>query len=232
MTASSRRTPLIAGLVTAIVVLAGVIVFLMTQKPAEQPFPPSSGTYTTIPEADQIPTRDADDPKAMGEVDAPVVLVMWTDYGCHFCKVFLDETLPGLQQYVDDGYLRIEAREFPIFGDPSVQTASAAIAAGRQDAYWEYHNWLFANQATFQDGGVTASWLESGASELGLDLEQFRTDMADPTIYDQLNTEGQQALMTGATGTPAFLINGIAIGGAQPLAAFEDVIAFAYEQAT
>lgn len=230
MTASARRTTVIVGLVVAILALAGVIAFLLTRTPAAPSLPAAHGTYTTMEGAEQIPTRQADDPKAIGEVDAPVVMVMWADYGCHYCKVFMDETLPELQQYVDSGVLRIEARELPIFGDPSLQTATAALAAARQGAYWAYHEWLFANQDVFQAGAVTAEWLESGAMALNLDIDQFRTDMADPTIAEQLDEESAQARLTGASGTPAFLINGIPIGGAQPTAAFVDVIAFAYEQ--
>lgn len=228
---SSRRTAVVVGLVVAILALAGVIVYLLTKTEPASPLPAAQGTYTTLTNADQIPTRTPDDPKALGEIDAPVVMVMWADYGCHFCNVFMEETFPALQQYVDSGVLRIEAREFPIFGEPSIQTATAAIAAGRQGEYWAYHEWLFTNQATIQDGGVTPEWLESGASALGLDLDQFRQDVADPAIREQLDAESQEAVLTGATGTPAFLINGIAIGGAQPTAAFVDVIAFAYENA-
>lgn len=231
MTASPRRNAVVAGLVAAVLALAGVIAYLVTRTEPVPPLPAAQGTYTTLPNADEIPTRQEDDPKAHGDVDAPVVMVMWADYGCHFCKVFMDETYPELQQYVEDGILRIESREFPIFGDPSLQTATAAIAAGRQGKYFEYHDWLFANQSTIQNGGVSTEWLEEGATSLGLDLEQFRADVADPAIAEQLAAEAQQAVLTGATGTPAFLINGIPIAGAQPTAAFVDVIAFAYEHA-
>src|SRR5699024_10549139 len=64
--------------------------------------------------------RDEADPLAMGAVDAPVVMVEYADFRCPFCGVFARDVQPELiSRYVDEGILRIEWRDLPIFGDQS-----------------------------------------------------------------------------------------------------------------
>lgn len=60
--------------------------------------------------------RIADDPTALGAVDAPVVMVEYSDYRCPFCGLFARDPLPVLvEKYVDSGELRIEWRDLPVF---------------------------------------------------------------------------------------------------------------------
>ena len=81
-----------------------------------------SGTLT-------LARRDFDDPMAVGRVDAPVVMVEYSDFQCPYCGRFARETKPELlRQYVERGVLRIEWRNFPIFGEESERAARAAWA--------------------------------------------------------------------------------------------------------
>src|SRR5690606_24672173 len=85
--------------------------------------------------------RDADDPRAVGSPDAPVVLIEYSDFQCPFCGRFARETKPDLiRDYVDKGVLRMEWRNFPVFGAESEQAARAGWAAGRQDRFWRFHD--------------------------------------------------------------------------------------------
>lgn len=87
--------------------------------------------------------RDPDEHNAVGDVDAPVTLVMYSDYQCPYCASWNEETLPAMMDYVDSGDLRIEMRDLAVFGEESERAARAVFAAGKQGEYWDYHNALF-----------------------------------------------------------------------------------------
>ena len=70
---------------------------------------------------------------AIGAIDAPVVLSEWVDFRCPFCAVFSRDVLPQLvQEYVDEGKVRIEVHDVAFFGDESLRAAVAARAAGEK----------------------------------------------------------------------------------------------------
>jgi hypothetical protein len=81
--------------------------------------------------------------------------------------------------------------------------AKASVAAFRQGKFWEFHDRLFQNQRASDPAD-----LERLAQELGLDMDKFKADMADPEVEKALRSEQAAAENIGARGTPAFLING------------------------
>ncbi len=97
--------------------------------------------------------------------------------------------------------------------------AKAAEAAGRQGKFWEMHDKLFENQKAMNDANYLA-W----AGELGLDIEKFKKDMADPAVQKMLEAQQKQGMSVGARGTPAFFVNGRFLSGAQPVANFKKLI--------
>ena len=97
--------------------------------------------------------------------------------------------------------------------------AKAAEAAGKQGKFWEMHDKLFENQKAMTDENFVA-W----AGELGLDVEQFKKDMADPALEKKITEQQAQGMKLGARGTPAFFINGRFLSGAQPVDNFKRVI--------
>ena len=126
-----------------------------------------------------------------------------------------------MEEYVEDGTLRIEWHDFPYLGQESLTAAVAARAAQDQGRYWEYHDLLYRNQA----GGFSLEKLIGLAGEAGLDVERFESDLAAPDRYTEVVAddfrEGQQR---GISGTPTFVINGRVIAGLQPLDVYEDAI--------
>jgi protein-disulfide isomerase len=90
------------------------------------------------------------------------------------------------------------------------------MAAHRQGKFWEMHDKLF------QDNKVlTADTFERYAKEIGLNLDRFKKDMADPALQKQIDQDQALATQLGARGTPAFFINGKNLRGAQPFEAFK-----------
>jgi protein-disulfide isomerase len=169
--------------------------------------------------------READDPRALGDVDAPVVMIEWADFLCPFCGVFARDTEPELiTRYVETGILRIEWRDLPFQGEEAVLAAIGGQAAAQQDAFWAYHDALFTADLRRSDGRMSREFLLEVAAELDLDVEAFDAALDDPALAEQVQAEAVQAQSLGITGTPAFIVGGYPVVGAQPLEAFVNVI--------
>ncbi|QYR17551.1 DsbA family protein [Corynebacterium glutamicum] len=189
----------------------------------------ASGSASGTADSDltSVEARDPSDPVAVGDVNAPVGLVVFSDYQCPFCAKWSNETLPQMMKHVEDGNLRIEWREVNIFGEPSERGARAAYAAGLQDAYLEYHNALFDNGEKPSEDLLSEEGLIKLAGELGLDEAKFTSDFRSPETAAAIAQHAQLGIDLGAYSTPAFLLGGQPIMGAQPASVFEA----AFEQA-
>jgi protein-disulfide isomerase len=172
-----------------------------------------------------VERRVEGDPYAMGDVDAPVVMVEYADFQCPFCGVFARDTHPELQaRYVDEGILRIEYRDVPILGEESMTAALGGRAAANQGAFWEFHDEVYAEDRERNAGELAAERLVEMAGALGLDTERFAQDLDDPATMEAVQRDLQEARELGVSSTPAFLINGRPVLGAQPLESFVAVI--------
>ncbi|WP_407287958.1 DsbA family protein [Streptomyces sp. BP-8] len=168
--------------------------------------------------------RTAGDPLAVGEKDAPVVLVEYADYACSFCGRFTRETQPELvEKYVDAGTLRIEFRNFPVFGADSERAARASWAAGQQGKFWQLHDTLYAK--TRKGGDLAEDKLVEVARESGVpDIDKFRTDLGGAGAERALKKDQDEGYQLGVQSTPSFLVNGRPISGAQPTAVFAQAV--------
>ncbi len=120
--------------------------------------------------------------------------------------------------------LRIEWRDFPYLGKESVTAAHAARAAAAQDKFWQFHDALYAEQFPPNSGKLTQEYLTGVADRTGLDVERFAHDMSSATTAKLVQHDFNEGLSVGLTGTPSFLVNGVPIIGALPLADFEATI--------
>ncbi len=162
---------------------------------------------------------------ALGHVDAPVVMVMWSDFQCPFCGRFARETEPELiRRYVDKGVLRIEWRDFPYIGPESVPAALAGRAAAAQGRFWEFGKVVYAQERRPRSSEYDAPHLRAYAEQAGLDLARYDADVAEQRGMAAVQADLAEATEIGVTGTPAFRVNGSPIVGAQPVGSFAVVI--------
>ncbi|MGQ0505996.1 MAG: DsbA family protein [Myxococcaceae bacterium] len=159
-----------------------------------------------------------DNAPVSGNADALVTIVEFSDYQCPFCSRG-NATIQQLQK--DYGSkLRVAMKQNPLpFHEHARPAALAALAAGEQGKYWEMHEKMFAN-ATALDGAS----LEKYAKEIGLDVAKWQEAMKSPKHSDTIGKDQALAQSLGATGTPAFFINGQKLVGAQPIDRFKAVI--------
>ena len=131
------------------------------------------------------------------------------------------------KEYVKDGTLRIEWRDFPYRGQESVNAAVAARAAQAQGRFWEYHDLLYDSQFSgFSDENLTEL-----AGEAGLDAQRFERDYRIGRYERLVRTDFQKGLDLGVNGTPTFFINGKMLVGLQPVGVFENAIEDARREA-
>lgn len=170
--------------------------------------------------------RAQDDVFALGPVDAPVVLVTFSDYRCPFCARHSRVTESELvQRYVESGQLRIEWRDMPIFGDASLLAARAGRAAAAQDRFWEFNRAVFAAAPESGHHELTEEKLMNFAEQVGVaDLERFRADLLSDSFDAAIEADFRQAVSLGMTGTPSFVLNGHLVVGAQPAVLFSQMI--------
>ncbi|QSQ27030.1 thioredoxin domain-containing protein [Pyxidicoccus parkwayensis] len=193
---------------------------------------PSSKTDAAKPAANsptaQAPGRRPVDPTVFkvniegspvkGSPEALVTLVEFSDYECPFCSR-AHATVEKLQEQYGNK-LRVVMKQNPLSFHPHAKPAAlAALAAGEQGKYWEMHDKLFDNQKKLDEAS-----LEGYAKDVGLDVAKWKADMANPKFQDIIQKEQTQASTLGASGTPAFFINGRFLSGAQPIDNFRALI--------
>jgi protein-disulfide isomerase len=165
-----------------------------------------------------------DDDPVLGDKNAPVTIVEFSDFECPFCGRFHQSTLPQIvSEYIDKGKARLVYRDFPLsFHKDSRSSSLAANCAGEQGGdkvYFKFHDKLYENQTALG----TESY-KKWASELGLNAAKFSDCLAKEKYASEVDKDMQDATSYGVSGTPAFFINGRKITGAQPFSAFKTVI--------
>ena len=111
-------------------------------------------------------------------------------------------------------------KDFPLSIHNNAQKAAeASRCAGEQDKYWEYHDVLFKNIAALDPDN-----LKKFAADLKLDAAKFNTCLDSGKYAAAVNKDMTDGMKVGVSGTPAFLINGRFLSGAQPFSAFQEII--------
>jgi len=156
---------------------------------------------------------------AIGPEDAPITIIEFSDYQCPFCRRWHQEVYqPLLAAY--PGKIRLVYRHLPLTSihPDAFPAAEAVMCAGEQNAYWQYHEKLFASEL------LGTEVYKQYAQELGLDMTTFEACLTDHKYQQAIQADSDFAINLGVRSTPTFFINGLAIVGAQPLDVFKQVI--------
>jgi predicted DsbA family dithiol-disulfide isomerase len=156
---------------------------------------------------------------ALGPKDAPITIVEFSDYQCPFCRRWHDEVYQSLLAAYP-GKIKLVYRHLPLttIHPDALSAAEAAMCAGEQDAYWQYHEKLFSSDA------LGTSVYMQYAQEIGLNTQNFETCITEHRYREVIQADSDFAVDLGVRSTPTFFINGLAIVGAQPLNAFKQII--------
>ena len=158
-----------------------------------------------------------DDP-AKGPVDAPIVLVEFSDFQCPFCQRATGTLAELIDRYEDQ--IRLVYKDYPL---PSHAQAFKAAEAGNcaheQGMFWEFHDKMFGSQ-----DALDVPALKSYASELGLEAASFSACLDEGRYTRRVQQDTQIGQRYGVSSTPTVFINGRPVMGAAPLETFDQII--------
>jgi protein-disulfide isomerase len=161
----------------------------------------------------------------IGDQNAPVTLIEFSDFQCPYCGKFATETEGQItDQYVKTGKLRFGFIHFTFLGEESLWAAEASECANDQNAFWAYHDYLFAHQSGENRGAFTKDNLKKFAAALNLNTAKFNQCLDSDKYADLVKSQTSMAQNLGVSSTPTMVINGKVLLGAQPFATFQQVI--------
>ena len=190
----------------------------------------------------QLPTNQpsipleisADNDPVIGDPDAPITIIEFSDFQCPFCARFHIQTLPTImEEYIEKGSVKLVFRDFPIQSiHPNAVPASvAAECANEQGEFKQMHDILFEKQNEWSNlETVYAIELFNQYSEqINLEQEQFSSCLSTAKYVKEIQNDLDDGRTYGVTGTPGFFIGNQQIGfvelkGAQPFESFKNVI--------
>ena len=117
----------------------------------------------------------------LGDPNAPVQLIEIGDFQCPVCKIAYQQLEKQvITQYVDTGKVSYTFEAVGYLDGTgnleSTHSAQAAYCAGAQNKFWEYHDYLYTNQAAAErSGGFADDRLLAMAKSLGLDMGAFNS---------------------------------------------------------
>jgi protein-disulfide isomerase len=135
-----------------------------------------------------------------------VTVVEFFDYNCPYCTQAFKEVVKLTDSEKD---MRVVFIEFPILSDESRKASEAAVAAAKQNKYWEFHRALMN-----KPGPATEDKALKVAAEIGLDVDRLKKDMESPETAEVLEKNLALGQSMGVQGTPAFFVGDEAIPGA------------------
>ena len=181
--------------------------------PEPDPAPPVADQQTLELIHSEI-HRDPADGQAKGKVDAPVVMVIYSDFACPFCTQFARNVEPKLDKLVEEGTLRIEWRDLAQITETSPLAAQAGRAAANQGKFWEFHDVVYAAADPKGHPTYTEDSLVDFAKKAGVpDLKKFRTDMTAAETVKAVAESTNHVHSIGIQGTPFMIVGETYING-------------------
>ncbi|MFT7578637.1 MAG: protein-disulfide isomerase [Myxococcota bacterium] len=180
-------------------------------KTAPRPTPPPDRTVYKV---DIDEKNDA----IKGSNDAPVTIVVFSEFQCPFCKKIMPTSAEIEKAYGDKVRTVFKHNPLPFHKD-AMPASTAALCAKDQGKFWEMHDKLFENQRNL--GGAD---LEKYATELGLEMAAWKTCFGSDKYKAQILADQELAGKVTARGTPNSFVNGRKLTGAKPFAEFKTVI--------
>jgi len=208
-----------------------------TQQPTGQIAPT---TAPLQPTESPTGTVSVDDDPVLGNPDAPITFVEFSDYECPFCQRHYTASFPLLKRdYIDTGKVKLVFRDLPLsFHNPAATEAAVAANCAREQGddatYFRFHDLYFDNTAT-NGAGLQGMTLTDIAGNLDLNVDEFESCLDSGKFNSEIQADIADANAAGASATPTFFvglstddgtIEGTRIVGAQP---YESVIKPAIE---
>lgn len=178
-----------------------------------------------------------DNDPVLGDKNAPLTLIEFSDYECPFCKRAFTDVLPELKKaYIDTGKVKLVYRDFPLSfhanAEKEAEAAECARSQSNDATYFKFHDQIF-TQTTAGGTGLALTQLPVIAKNLGLNVNQFQQCLDSGKFKDEVAKDIADGSAAGVSGTPSWIIGtsskdgqveGQLVVGAQPFSAFKAII--------
>jgi len=154
-----------------------------------------------------------------GPANAPVTIVEFSDFECPFCRA-LFPTLERIEADYKDK-LRVVYLQFPLatMHTHARKAAEASLCAYEQNKFWPFHDAMFNDQQN-----LSVNDLKQKAKDLSLDMKAFNTCLDSGKYLSEIQSDMEEGVRVGISGTPAIFINGRLLIGAQPYADIQKIV--------
>mgnify|MGYP001810087706 CR=1 FL=1 len=213
-----RLLPPLQGLL-----IAGAAAFLLASSPLHAQPEAGAGVPSAAAKARMAA---ADQGRILGAANAPLWVVIFSDFQCPYCKRWHDATDAVLRErYVKTGKVRLAFLNFPLRSHQHAQPAGeAAMCAAAQGKFWEFHDAVFSTQQKWSPMGDAGQVLDSIAAAVKLDVPQYKSCRAERQMRLLVESDFQRGGSAGVQGTPAFFIGSRGASGAIPTADFLKIV--------
>lgn len=185
----------------------------------------------------EVLLQQNDDDVVLGDKNAPVTVVVYSDPSCPFCGAAAGENkevmdylkqndptwtapVPGIiDNYVNSGKAKLIFRYYPGHGTGEL-SMGYLLCANEQGKFWQLHNEFFANQNSIGDKNI----LNALSGSVGLDISKLNSCLGKGDYAAKLQADVKSGRAVGVKGTPAFFVNGQKFEGAYSFATFKSVI--------
>ena len=213
----------VGGTLAALLLSAILIVLgrMSSHEPSIAPQPTSStSTTTSTPAVIAYGT-------SLGAPNAPVTLVIYSDFQCYFCQQFALGIQKQLETtYVAEGKVRLVYRHIVAYGDESELAAEASECAAEQNQFWPYHDLLMQLRLSSTSADLTPEKAVDLARQLGLNVDTFGASLTSGRFRVKVAQEDTEARALGITNIPKFYFNGVVADDSigKSFAAFQEII--------
>jgi protein-disulfide isomerase len=158
-----------------------------------------------------------------GKRDAPVTIVVFSDFQCPFCSR-VEPTLDQVRTTYGQDKVRMVWKNNPLpfhqNAKPAAEAAQGVFALAGNDAFWKFHDVAFKNQGSLGDDSYN-KW----AKDVGVkDATAYKAGLTSHKWADKVDKDLNDGKAAGVQGTPSFFVNGVFINGAQPFDQFKKTI--------
>jgi len=215
--------------IASIVIIIAFIGFDGVSNQSELVIEPAPTVQQAGPPKITTETFLANGSPVLGDSDAPITLIEFGDYQCHFCNVFFHSTEDDiLKNYVETGKVKMIFKDYNIIGPDSINASHGAHCANDQGLFWEYHDILYSNWTGENNGWASSENLGTFAQEIGLDMDIWSECMVKAMHSQTILASNKDAKNLELTGTPAFFVIGpdgktTKLFGAQPFETFKNI---------
>ena len=154
--------------------------------------------------------------RTKGSADAPVTILELSDFQCPYCLTFFNDYWPTIKRdYIDTGKVKFTFWNLPLISlHPNAAEAHEyAMCAAAQDRFWDMHDGLFQTQQAWSPMRDPTPHFISLTEQLELDQTALKQCVDTGAVRGLIADEVQAATRNRLTGTPTFIIEGLAVGG-------------------